>query len=239
MRESAGNICQRSGISVRLSHSLLDLSFDHESNPQIEDKNIERLLLSETFTSSFSKLSTLTGVALPLKFASPLDELNLLSILALLNFGSSFDAPLRAQTGHGASNAIRALIFSMYITSNSSDGDFLSAKGIQSLSTAKVAELISVNVHVEKPHSTIPGVTIGELGGPIYQYVQLVTHVLNETGRILLDSGYPNLGFLVVEALKEGERTGSDGKAYAAVDTVIERVLTSYFVHSDTFSNLI
>ena len=127
----------------------------------------------------------------------------------------------------------------MYITSNSSDGDFLSAKGIQSLSTAKVAELIGVNVHVEKPHSTIPGVTIGELGGPVYQYVQLVTHVLNETGRILLDSGYPNLGFLVVEALKEGERTGYDGKAYAAVDIVIERVLTSYFVHSDTFSNLI
>ncbi|KAJ2937030.1 hypothetical protein H1R20_g56, partial [Candolleomyces eurysporus] len=206
IRESAGSICQHSGISI-------------------EDKNIERLLLSEAFKSSFNKLSALTGVALPLKFASPLDELNLLSVLALLNFGSSFDVPLRAQTGHGASNAIRALVFSMYITSNSSDGDFLSSKGIQSLSTAKVAELIGVNVHVEKPHSTIPGVTVGELGGPVYQYVQLVTHVLNETGRILLDSGYPNLGFLVAEALKEGERARSDRNEYAAVDLVIERLV--------------
>lgn len=184
-------------------------------------------MLSDTFKSSYIRLCTLPGVALPLKFASPLDELNLLSLLALLDFGASFDAPLREQTGYGASNATRALLFSMYITSNSSEGDFLSAKGIQSLSTAKVAELMGVNVHVEKPHSTIPGVTIGELGGPLYEYVQLVTRVLNETGRILLDSGYPNLGFLVVEVLKDAT---SGGKPGAAADLVIERVLSSFLL---------
>lgn len=167
---------------------------------------------------------TLPGVALPLNFASPLDELNVLSLLALLNFGSSYDGPLRDKTGHGASNAIRALIFSMYITSTPSEGDYLSAKGLKSISIAKVAELIGLDLHVEKAHPTLHGVTVGELGGPLYEYVQLLTRVLNESGSVLFDSGYPNLGFLVAEALTEGEKVKLNQGSSVHAEAVIEKV---------------
>jgi len=169
-------------------------------------------------------MRSLPGVAMPLKFASILDELNVLSLLALLNFGSSFDAPLRAQTGHGASNAIRALIFSMYLSSTPSSGDLLSAEGMKTLSATQVAEFMGVNVHVEKAHATIPGIVVGELGGPVHRFVHLVTSTINETGTILLNSGYPNLGFLVVEALKEGERAQSAERPNAISEVVIEKV---------------
>ena len=165
---------------------------------------------------------------MPLNFASALDELNVVSVLALLNFGTSFDGPLRTQTGHGASNATRALIFGMYITSTPSEGDYLSAEGLKSISAAKVAELIGVEMHVEKPHPSLPGVTVGELGGPLYEYVQLVTQTLNETGRILLDHGYPNLGFFVVEALKEAEKEKSDQDTSAQAEAVVAKVLVPF-----------
>lgn len=177
-------------------------------------------MLSDAFKSTYDRCTTLPGIALPLNFASAIDELNLLSILALLSFGSSYDAPVRVQTGHGASNAIRALVFSMYITSTPTDGDLLSAKGLKDIASAKVAELMGLQVHVEKPHPTIPGVVVGELGGPTFDFVQLVTGVLNETGKLLLEQGYPNFGFLVVEALKEADKSGS------GCDVVIEKVIS-------------
>ncbi|KAG5221309.1 ATP-NAD kinase domain-containing protein [Salix suchowensis] len=93
----------------------------------------------------------------------------------------------------------------MYLVSSTDDeGDLLSARGLKVIGTQKVAELMRVSVHVEKPHESIPGVTVGTLGGPMYDLVQLITNTLNETGRVLVDTGYPDLGSFVIEALKEG-----------------------------------
>ena len=181
------------------------------------------------------RATILPGVALPLNFASALDELNVVSLLALLNFGASFDGPLRAHTGHGASNAIRALIFAMYITSTPSEGDYLSANGLRSITAPKVAELIGVDMYVEKPHPSLPGVTVGELGGPLHEYVQLVTQTLNETGKILLDSGYPNLGIFVVEALKEAEKAKVDQNTSAQAEAVIAKVLVPFILQDISF----
>ncbi|EAU91352.2 hypothetical protein CC1G_07387 [Coprinopsis cinerea okayama7 len=206
VKESSRRICQKEGI-------------------KIDEAAIERLLGSPAFLESFDRLSSFPGLALPLNFASALDELNVLSILALLNFGSSFETTLRAQMGHGASNAAKALIFSMYIASNSTEGDYLSAKGMAELSHAKVADLMGVDVMVEKPHPQMHGVTVGELGGEMFEFVKSITGVLNETGRKLMGMGYRNLGFLVVEALKGGEReAGSKGVPEAFADLVIEKI---------------
>lgn len=159
---------------------------------------------------------------LPLNFASHLDELNFISVLSLLNFASGYRAPLHAQTRRGAWDSIRALMFSLYISS-SSDGDHLSARGLQSLSDAKIAELMGIDLHVERPHESIPGLTIGELGGPLYDLVKLITGALNETGSILVKSGYPNLASFVVEALKEGARKSSSDSE-CDLETVLEQV---------------
>lgn len=168
---------------------------------------------------SFQRVSKNHGLALPLKFSSTLDELNFLSVLSLLNFASGYRVPLHVQTGRGAWDSIRALALSIYITS-SSEGDLLSAQGLKTLDSAKIAEFMGINLHVERPHENIPGVVVGKLGGPLYDLVQLIVSVLNETGVILVNSGYANLGSFVVEALQQCGKF----QAEAAVEVVLEKV---------------
>jgi hypothetical protein len=118
----------------------------------------------------------------------------------------------------------------MYLTSTVGEGDLLSAKGMHAIRDEQVAELMGVSVHVEKPHDTIPGLTVGELGGPMYDLVKLVTETLNETGDVLLKTGYPDLGSFVLQALREskGSRTESDN---AQADFVLERVSSGQCAH--------
>lgn len=213
IRSSSRSIREHANITVSI-FPLLWLPIDHQV--QISPESIERLLKSPAFLTSFERVSAQHGLALPLKFSSPLDELNVISILSLLNFGSGYRVPLHVETGRGAWDNIRLLIFSMYI--GSTEDDLLSAKGMQRLSESKIAELMRVNVYIEKPHENIPGVTVGELGGPLYELVKLISGVLVTTGELLEKAGYPSLGAFVVEALKEGA-----GKTNA-VEVVLDRV---------------
>jgi hypothetical protein len=159
-------------------------------------------------------------VAFPLKFPSILSELNFLSVLCLLNFTSGYRVPLHEQTGRGAWDNIRAFTFSLYLSSATGQGDLLSAKGMKTMSEQQVAQHMGVSIHVERPHETIPGVTVGELGGPIYDVVKLISSTLTETGQILDASGYSDLGSLVLESLKEGGKVDPD----ASLGIVLERV---------------
>lgn len=191
---------------------------------QINPEDIKRLLLSPSFTTSFKRVSAVHGLAFPLKFPSAVCELNFLSVLSLLNFASGYRAPLHKETGRGAWDNIRLLLFSMYLTSlTGEDSELLLAKGMQTIQGQQVAELLQVGLHVERPHETIPGVTVGELGGPMYELVTLITKTLNETGDILVNSGYADMGSFMVEALKEGERQKSADLPGADVEVVLER----------------
>ena len=172
---------------------------------------------------------------MPLRFPSVAAEVNLLAILSLLNFAHGYRAPLRRAIGRGAYDTVRALVFRLYLSSDpepeagsgSSGGGgsgLMSAQGMRRISSAAVADLMQLtsHVHVERPHPTIPALTIGELGGPLYELVQLVTKVLNETGEFLVKGGYPDLGAYVLEALKEGERVGHERGV--DVETVLNQV---------------
>lgn len=188
---------------------------------------IKRLLFSQAFATSFKRVSAFHGLAFPLKFASTLSELNLLSVLSLLNFASGYRIQLHTETGRGAWDNIRLLIFSLFLASSTGgEGDLLSARGMQDIQEQKVAELMRVSLHVERPHESIPGLTVGELGGPMHELVKLITGTLNETGLILVKAGYPDLGSFVLEALQEGEKVKSRAKVGADVDVILERVRT-------------
>ena len=80
-----------------------------------------------------------------------------------------------------------------------------------------------INLYVEHSHELISGVTVGELGGPLYNLVQMITAVLNETGEILDNSGYQNLGSFVAEALQQAGKS-RDISGDAGVEVVLERV---------------
>lgn len=184
----------------------------------ITAESIERLLSSASFTNSFSRVSQAHGLSLPLKFSSHLDELNLLSVLSLLNFGSGYRVPLHAKTSRGAWDNIRVLVMSMYLTSNSSE-DLLSAKGMQSISAATIAEMLNIDLHTEVQHPSHPGIVVGKLGGPLYDFVELIQKTLNSTGVRLTEGGYPSLGMFVAECLKEG------GRSETPVEVVLERIV--------------
>jgi hypothetical protein len=163
---------------------------------------------------------------LPLNFPSPLSELNLLSILGLLNTASGYHIPLHQETGRGAWDSMCALVFGLYLSSaTDGEGDLMSARGMQDLGEAKLAELLGVSLHTERPHDTIQGLTVGQIGGPGWELVQILKTLLNETGKILVNGGYPNLGSFVAEALKEGEKVVREkGDPTAAAEVVLEQV---------------
>ena len=167
---------------------------------------------------------------LPLKFPSVSSELNVLSLLSLLNFASGYRVPLHEATGRGAFDSIRAFVFSLNLTSSTgSEGDLLSAKGMRSVDESKVADLMGVadKIHVDKPHDTLPGIVVGELGGPVWEVVQMVTKVMKDTGDVLVKGGYPDLGSFVLEALKEGEKTKTNldnVNEHVECDVILERV---------------
>jgi len=96
---------------------------------------------------------------------------------------------------------------------------------MQTLSEAKIAELLGVSLYIERPHESIQGMTVGEVGGPGWELVQLLKTTLDETGQVLVNGGYPNLGSFVAEALKEGARVAHEKVDPAvAADIVLERV---------------
>ena len=167
-------------------------------------------------------------MTLPLNFPSVASELNVLSVLSLLNFASGYRVPLHQATGRGAFDNIRTFVFAAYISSSTGAGDYFSARGMQSITETTVADLMRVTdaIHVERKHETIPGLTVGELGGPVWEVVQLITKTLQQTGEALLKGGYPDLGSFVLEALKEGEKAKKAGGDEAEV--ALERVSNTY-----------
>ncbi|KZV76300.1 hypothetical protein PENSPDRAFT_646344 [Peniophora sp. CONT] len=210
---------RRSCHEARVAHGI-----------QIPEENIERLLLSPAFTTTYQRIAANShGLAFPLNFPSPLAELNVLSILSLLNIGSGFRTALHEQTGRGAWDSIRTFVFGLYLTSSSGDGDLLSAQGMKQIGDAQIAELLGVNVHVEKAHDSIAGLTVGEVGGAGWEIVQLLKQLMNETGKILVENGYSDLGSFVVEALKEGQNVATKtGDKDALAEVVLERLVTAF-----------
>lgn len=197
------------------------------ANITIKPSSIRRLLVSSAFTTTYHRIaSTSHGLALPLNFPSPLAELNLLAILSLLNIASGYRVPLHQQTGRGAWDSIRAFVFGLYLSSSADDeGDLLSARGMRDIGDTKIAELLGVSIHIEKPHESMPAITVGEVGGPGWELVQLLRKLLNGTGAFLVNNRYRDLGSFVAEALKEGERVGKANGDEAAVDVIVERLV--------------
>ncbi|VDC03604.1 unnamed protein product [Peniophora sp. CBMAI 1063] len=210
---------RRSCHEVRVAHHI-----------QVPEENIKRLLLSPAFTTTYHRIASNShGLAFPLNFPSPFAELNVLSVLSLLNIGPGFRTALHQQTGRGAWDSIRAFVFGLYLTSSSGEGDLLSAQGMKQIGDAQIAELLGVNVHVEKAHDSIAGLTVGEVGGAGWELVQLLKQLMNETGKILVQNGYSDLGTFVAEALKEGQNVASrTGNKDALADVVLERLVRAF-----------
>lgn len=73
-----------------------------------------------------------------------------------------------------------------------------------SSSPASLAALTQIVTHIEKDHPTMgSAVTVGEKDEEAWEVLELLTGVLNETGKVLKGLGKKNLGEWVKEALLE------------------------------------
>ncbi|KAG8955919.1 hypothetical protein FRC04_006366 [Tulasnella sp. 424] len=176
---------------------------------------------------------------MPLKFPNVVAELNLVSTLALLNFASGYRVPLHVATGRGAYDNIRALLFSFYLTSAEGSGadNLLSAKGMVTITRNKVAELMNIPIRQEKPVPGMPGIVMSEVGGPLLELVDLVASTLVETGQILLNGGYPDLGTFVLEALNEAKREADKSGTTPLVpsEVILERLVKAFPAFQDMY----
>jgi hypothetical protein len=208
VRESSRLLTEQVKITVSLHRRFHIDCHDHSSSfpAQINQNAAEKLLLSPAFTSSFERLKANHGQLLPLKYPSIVTELNVMSVLTVLNMASGYRVPLHKVTGRSAYDNIKMLVMGLYLSSTV-EIDYMSARGMAALDHQKVADLMGVlkHIHVEAPHKSLPGVIVGELGGPIFELVRLITRILNETGEALQSGGYPNLGTFLLEALKKAK----------------------------------
>ena len=64
--------------------------------------------------------------------------------------------------------------------SSTAEGDDMSASRMVALHHQKVADLMGVlkHTHVEVPYESLPGVIVGEFGGPIFELIRTITKIL-------------------------------------------------------------
>ncbi|KAJ9093698.1 hypothetical protein QFC21_006294 [Naganishia friedmannii] len=156
--------------------------------------------------TTFDRLKSSHGVSFPLTFPTVQSEINFLAVLALLNTLSAYRAPFHASTGQGAYQNVIKLLFGLYISSNDQEGTgLLSARGLETLDAQTISSIWGVSTFEEKPHPDLPGVTVGTQGGVMHEIVQMVVQVCNETGRILREEGWKDLGEFVASVLEEAE----------------------------------
>jgi hypothetical protein len=103
---------------------------------------------------------------------------------------------------------------------------------MQSIDAGTIAQLMGVDIHVETPHPNTPAISMVTLGGPLYELVKLIETTLNETGRILVEGRYPDLGSFVLEALDVSSKVKSDDST-AAADVVLERLVRAFPAFQD------
>jgi len=96
---------------------------------------------------------------------------------------------------------------------------------MRAITYEQVAELMQLPTHVERPHPTIPGVTVGERGGPLLELIELVAKTMNQAGSILVKEGYKDLGSFVAKALEDAKEAG-DAKGQAPdAGVLVERLV--------------
>jgi len=163
---------------------------DNASDVKIKEEAIDSFL-SDLKTDVFKKKSA--HVNFPLKFASLEEEINFLTILDILNFGSGFRKCLHQMCDRGAYDTIRFGLIGMHLSGKTLDSGYLS-----SVSLGEVSELFNIPLSVEKE---VMAAVKQLVPSACRSLAELITKVLNDCGRILRNRGSKNFGEFVLGIL--------------------------------------
>nr|CAG8479772.1 6384_t:CDS:2 [Entrophospora candida]CAG8529295.1 3786_t:CDS:2 [Entrophospora candida] len=165
-------------------------------------------------SNHYNKLSENNGLLnMPLRFDTLEQELNIIGLFGLLNFGSGYRQELHEECG--PFDTIRYGIMSLHITSQS-----LSSHALRSIKLSEVSSLFQIPLQIDVPHKTIQAITISQ-PSKSRVFAEIITWVLNDTGKILEDSGYKDFAMFLIDASKP-ERGGEKPKAAKMVEKLVK-----------------
>ncbi|KAH9825156.1 hypothetical protein DFH28DRAFT_878172 [Melampsora americana] len=167
------------------------------------------------------------GRRFPLQFSSPLDELNVVCMLGLLNCLHAHRDFLKEKTGRGAwevtsvfdthfaenykvkssradfySGTVRYLVLGAYLGSSS----ILTTAGMLQVTSSSLASLISLPLHVERPMEPGSPITVGEPDKHAIELVEQLVQLLHSTAQVLQRESCPDLGsFVASHGLSGGD----------------------------------
>ncbi|KAF9932899.1 hypothetical protein FBU30_007058 [Linnemannia zychae] len=170
------------------------------SNIKIDHGAID-LFLENLTQESWSKHSVANGMSFPLRFESLEQEVNILSLIDILNTGHGFRKELHEDSDRGAFDTIVFGTMSLHISSSDT-----SANALSKMSGWEVGEHFGITMQkdepTELPHVTVSKPTVAsKLAGQLQG-------VLNETGRILKEKKFETLGAFVIDAAKKANGSG-------------------------------
>ncbi|KAF9984028.1 hypothetical protein BGZ65_001091 [Modicella reniformis] len=170
------------------------------SNIKIDHDAIDRFLSNLT-QESWSKHSVANGMSFPLRFDSLEQEVNLLSLIDILNTGHGFRKELHEDSDRGAFETIVFGIMSFHISNGPTNAEALSK-----LTGWEVGSHFGITMQKDVP-SELPHVTISKPSVASKLAGQLQA-VLNETGRVLKTNHFETLGAFVIDAAKKSNGSG-------------------------------
>lgn len=189
--------------------------------------------------ATYNRLRTQHGLAFPLRFATPTAEINFIAILSLLNALSGYRTAFHKATGAGAYQNIVRLMIGLYISGGDEDRQVgsanLTAKGMRTMTEAKIVELLGVSVHEERPHDSLPGVTVGIKGGEMNDAVQLILTAMQNVGRKLTDLGVDSMGAYLEGLMAEAKQKHDEVQV---TDYLVAQIAQTFpeFCDTHTFS---
>ncbi|TIA93580.1 hypothetical protein E3P99_00073 [Wallemia hederae] len=186
-------------------------------------------LLANINPSTFTKLSTEHGYKLPLKFESVEEELTIIGLLTVLNFGSGYRSMLHQHTGLGAFDNVKRFVLALFL---SKDSGHLSADGLAGFTLENTIDMVNLNPFHEHPHPTLPGVVVGERDQHAFEYLNLITTTLNDVGRTLQALRKQSFGAYLLDVF--GVASG-DTSTSTEADSVVTELVNRFECFRDEY----
>ncbi|KAG0329425.1 hypothetical protein BG004_002337 [Podila humilis] len=173
------------------------------SHIEIDQSAIDRFL-TDLSQESWDKHSVANGMSFPLRFESLEQEVNILSLIDLLNTGHGFRKELHEDIGgRGAFETIVFGIMSFHISSSPT-----TAHALSKMTGWEVGEHFGITMQKDVP-SELPHVTLSQ-PSVASKLAGQIQGVLNETGKILLEKKFETLGSFVMDAAKRAQGSGEE-----------------------------
>ncbi|KAI9358087.1 hypothetical protein BD770DRAFT_321312 [Pilaira anomala] len=176
--------------------------FISSSPIKISGKGIEDFLtgLNKLQYMEFSDDIT---IKMPLRFETVHDEMNFITMIDLLNFGSGYRVPLHELAGRGAFDTIRFGAMSFHI-----GGKPMTAETFKNMTVFEVAETFQLPIDREVRHETLDFVTMTQPTA-LRPLADGITSVLNTTGEYLVNNGYKDLSDFIMKHVQQNPQNAN------------------------------